>query len=260
MKRFYFICDTIFFLICCYRVFTNLKAWPNYSSCAAPIQIFLVAAPSAIMIIILICHLLEARAISPRLRKSLNIFIIFILTPFCFYLSVQGVIWQMIIRQKSPSCPTGISETPWIWVFVLSLFGMVFAQEAYFIIKAYRQARRALSQLAENRYNQIAIELEEVENNKTGLLSAEIERREKGDYQQEDSIQGCAICLMEFNAEYKIVTLPKYRHVFHSECIGAWLQNKLSCPMCRGSVRNGMVSIELQAGKKNRYRPPPEIA
>jgi len=119
-----------------------------------------------------------------------------------------------------------------------------------------------MNQLAENgdyeRFNQLVLELGEVENNKIGLLSADIERLEKEDYQQEDSVENCAICLMDFGPADKVVTLPKCEHIFHSGCVKDWLKKKPLCPMCRGNVRNGMVDLEMQA-IKNWYRPLPEV-
>lgn len=43
----------------------------------------------------------------------------------------------------------------------------------------------------------------------------------------------CAICLNEFEDEDTIRLLPKCDHVFHQECIDAWLATHVTCPVCR---------------------------
>ncbi|XP_020581001.1 E3 ubiquitin-protein ligase ATL6-like [Phalaenopsis equestris] len=43
----------------------------------------------------------------------------------------------------------------------------------------------------------------------------------------------CAICLNEFEEEDTIRLLPKCDHVFHQECIDAWLATHVTCPVCR---------------------------
>ncbi|KAD4586339.1 hypothetical protein E3N88_23940 [Mikania micrantha] len=43
----------------------------------------------------------------------------------------------------------------------------------------------------------------------------------------------CAVCLNEFEDEETIRLIPKCDHVFHAECIDAWLENHVTCPVCR---------------------------
>ncbi|KAG0471617.1 hypothetical protein HPP92_016163 [Vanilla planifolia] len=43
----------------------------------------------------------------------------------------------------------------------------------------------------------------------------------------------CAICLNEFEDDDTIRLLTKCDHVFHQECIDAWLTNHVTCPVCR---------------------------
>ncbi|XP_042489877.1 E3 ubiquitin-protein ligase ATL6-like [Macadamia integrifolia] len=46
----------------------------------------------------------------------------------------------------------------------------------------------------------------------------------------------CAVCLNEFEEDDKIRLLPKCDHVFHPECIDAWLSNRTTCPVCRANL------------------------
>nr|XP_043616913.1 E3 ubiquitin-protein ligase ATL6-like [Erigeron canadensis] len=46
----------------------------------------------------------------------------------------------------------------------------------------------------------------------------------------------CAVCLNEFDDEETIRLIPKCDHVFHAECIDAWLENHVTCPVCRSNL------------------------
>lgn len=43
----------------------------------------------------------------------------------------------------------------------------------------------------------------------------------------------CAVCLSEFEDDELLRLLPKCDHVYHPECIDEWLQNHVTCPVCR---------------------------
>jgi len=47
----------------------------------------------------------------------------------------------------------------------------------------------------------------------------------------------CSICLDEFQLETNLIILT-CKHVFHEECITAWLKQHGNCPTCRNSVRD----------------------
>ncbi|XP_022997189.1 RING-H2 finger protein ATL34-like [Cucurbita maxima] len=46
----------------------------------------------------------------------------------------------------------------------------------------------------------------------------------------------CAVCLSEFEDDNTLRLLPKCSHVFHSDCIDAWLVSHSTCPVCRASL------------------------
>lgn len=177
----------------------------------------------------------------------------------------------MRIYSLSPECPA--KYFPLFWIILLFGFGLHFIEISFFILKIYWRAyqlRRTImnmNQFAESgdyqRFNQTILELGEIYNDNTGLLPADIERLEKRYYQPnlQENGESCVICLVEFNAEDKVITLPKCEHTFHSECVGVWLQKKPLCPMCRGNIRNSMLDLESQAGQasENYYRPPPGV-
>mmetsp|Transcript_15416 Transcript_15416/g.45813 ORF Transcript_15416/g.45813 Transcript_15416/m.45813 type:complete len:1313 (+) Transcript_15416:3-3941(+) len=46
----------------------------------------------------------------------------------------------------------------------------------------------------------------------------------------------CAICMAPLLGLKKALRVPACRHVFHPECIGRWLHNNVTCPVCRGTA------------------------
>ncbi|XP_010060349.2 NEP1-interacting protein-like 1 [Eucalyptus grandis] len=46
----------------------------------------------------------------------------------------------------------------------------------------------------------------------------------------------CSICLQDFKEGETGRRLPKCGHIFHLECLDAWLVRRGSCPMCRDSI------------------------
>ncbi|KAL3837859.1 hypothetical protein ACJIZ3_022450 [Penstemon smallii] len=47
----------------------------------------------------------------------------------------------------------------------------------------------------------------------------------------------CAVCLNEFEDDNETLRLiPKCDHVFHPECIDAWLEYHVTCPVCRANL------------------------
>lgn len=46
----------------------------------------------------------------------------------------------------------------------------------------------------------------------------------------------CAVCLNEFEENETLRLLPKCDHVFHPECIDAWLESHVTCPVCRANL------------------------
>ncbi|GMI67692.1 Arabidopsis toxicos en levadura 6 [Hibiscus trionum] len=46
----------------------------------------------------------------------------------------------------------------------------------------------------------------------------------------------CAVCLSEFGDDETLRLIPKCSHVFHLDCIDAWLANYVTCPVCRAKL------------------------
>ncbi|KAF5202006.1 E3 ubiquitin-protein ligase atl6 [Thalictrum thalictroides] len=52
----------------------------------------------------------------------------------------------------------------------------------------------------------------------------------------------CAVCLNEFEDDETLRLLPKCDHVFHPECIDAWLSSHTTCPVCRANLEEPTVA------------------
>lgn len=46
----------------------------------------------------------------------------------------------------------------------------------------------------------------------------------------------CAVCLLEFEENDYVRTLPLCSHSFHVDCIDVWLLSHASCPLCRAGI------------------------
>ncbi|KAJ8763416.1 hypothetical protein K2173_002299 [Erythroxylum novogranatense] len=46
----------------------------------------------------------------------------------------------------------------------------------------------------------------------------------------------CAVCLLEFEDNDYVRTLPVCSHAFHVDCIDIWLRSHANCPMCRAGI------------------------
>lgn len=58
------------------------------------------------------------------------------------------------------------------------------------------------------------------------------------------SILECAVCLNEFEDEETLRLLPNCYHVFHPECIDAWLAFRTTCPVCRTNLKTKLPEIK----------------
>ncbi|XP_043708214.1 RING-H2 finger protein ATL56-like [Telopea speciosissima] len=50
----------------------------------------------------------------------------------------------------------------------------------------------------------------------------------------------CAVCLEGLREGERCRVLPKCKHVFHANCVDAWLIRVAACPLCRATVEPGL--------------------
>lgn len=57
----------------------------------------------------------------------------------------------------------------------------------------------------------------------------------------------CAVCLTEFEDDDTLRLIPKCDHVFHPDCIDAWLVGHTTCPVCRCNLADAALGEEAPA-------------
>jgi ferredoxin len=57
----------------------------------------------------------------------------------------------------------------------------------------------------------------------------------------------CAVCLEDVRAGEMVRQLPACRHLFHVDCVDAWLRAHRTCPLCRGQLSLGSVNTKTAA-------------
>lgn len=55
-------------------------------------------------------------------------------------------------------------------------------------------------------------------------------------YTRKSGFYDCAVCLLEFEVNDYIRTLPVCSHAFHVDCIDIWLRSHANCPLCRAGI------------------------
>lgn len=57
---------------------------------------------------------------------------------------------------------------------------------------------------------------------------------------QEDESADCAICLFGFGSA--VTTTTDCNHTFHKTCLDIWLENNVTCPICRAPLANRTIA------------------
>uniref|UniRef100_A0A5B6ZVZ3 RING-type E3 ubiquitin transferase n=1 Tax=Davidia involucrata TaxID=16924 RepID=A0A5B6ZVZ3_DAVIN len=55
-------------------------------------------------------------------------------------------------------------------------------------------------------------------------------------YSRKSNVYECAVCLLEFEENDYVRTLPVCSHAFHVDCIDIWLRSHANCPLCRAGI------------------------
>ena len=46
----------------------------------------------------------------------------------------------------------------------------------------------------------------------------------------------CSICLVEMDSSDEVCEINDCKHIFHTECLHQWLEQKNECPLCKGNI------------------------
>jgi len=57
---------------------------------------------------------------------------------------------------------------------------------------------------------------------------------------------GCSVCLNQICKREKVRILPLCNHRYHADCIGVWLKNNTTCPLCRSKINDHSFNLNLQ--------------
>uniref|UniRef100_A0AAY4BPM5 RING-type domain-containing protein n=1 Tax=Denticeps clupeoides TaxID=299321 RepID=A0AAY4BPM5_9TELE len=76
----------------------------------------------------------------------------------------------------------------------------------------------------------------EVEDDDVIFISSTLARQDVENAVRNSRQSDCRICLCEYTAGEELRVLPCL-HDFHAECVGRWLQQSPSCPICRADTK-----------------------
>ncbi|KAJ9152901.1 hypothetical protein P3X46_026409 [Hevea brasiliensis] len=57
-----------------------------------------------------------------------------------------------------------------------------------------------------------------------------------GFHKESSNSKDCAVCLLQFEDNDYVRTLPVCSHAFHVDCIDIWLRSHANCPLCRARI------------------------
>jgi chromosome segregation ATPase len=86
-------------------------------------------------------------------------------------------------------------------------------------------------------YEELLALEERMGNVKKGLTKEQIEKLPRDKFVKNKFIEDkCIICQYEFKNYEKLIVLA-CKHCFHPDCITQWLENKTTCPYCKGEIK-----------------------
>ena len=82
-----------------------------------------------------------------------------------------------------------------------------------------------------------------------------LKKEEFGDVKQnKDDHETCPICLEEYKEKDKVATIQQCKHMFHEECISAWLETgNFKCPLCNFELSPEVYNQRLAVAEGNLY-------
>ena len=214
-----------------------------YKECQAPIQDFLLSAYTLFLglsIISLIVEIFEYH-ITEKVKKSAALVFFVVLSPYCVYFTAQGLFRHIQNQTETPDCASANIESWKIWsvIGVLGIYSIVYITIAGVIYISL--CKRLLAGLGRSQGDSC--------DNHDGFTIEEIEKLPKKIYDQSisDSLGAentmCSICYEDYQFEENVTPFTKCEHLYHSHCIGKWLEKSSLCPMCRTNARTYQVKV-----------------
>jgi len=247
--------DYLYLLIFLWIFYDLFSTWSEYSTCYAPIQIFLLLTYIFCILFRLYLTVIIAPDLPRTAKKLLIILFHWVLYPFSLYLVTQGIIWKIQIDIHSPLCtpPDRAPYVIWVWIGLDAFLSMIMTimtiTKLIFWVKVClfrRRYQRIFNQGDHNALNQLLLE-DETLNSRIALLPSDLERLPTTIYTEGlsdllklDHQSSCPICYEEFVTGDQVITLPGCNHIYNGNCIKGWLERSPLCPMCRANVRTNL--------------------
>ena len=228
----------IYIVLFLLRILLKTLQWSDDQECFAPIYLFDISARCVLLFLVISLGLLTRPTLSSRSKSFVNFFLYAVLNPFCIYLVVQGLVWQIQNLINTSYCLHKTSENLSIlgWIGIVACIAGLLSYLSFLKAKAYwrmRQFTRRWERVSRsgNREEINAFLYAEM-NEENGLATSEIEKLPVNEYAsvlKANYSETCPICFEDFKAGDALTALPKCEHRFHPQCINGWL---VRSPLC----------------------------
>ena len=253
--------DCLLVIIYTILIMDLISLWNDYSKCTSPMNLFLLVTYASALALRLFFLLVTTSSYS-LVRNIAKIFIFALLTPFLYYWTVLGIVWEVSNQNNSPQCyPTQLPS--WLnicWIIFLGITDVILVIGIGVIIYkefAYIRTTRRIMQLLNsfeavgiftNLLNGMNVDGNNVGGNEVGLTDEERmnlpHRTVSAEYFSQEFLneQTCTICTENYIIDDKVIILPGCQHLYHTRCIDPWLIKKPACPNCRSNVRENLLA------------------
>ena len=258
--------DCLLIIIYTILILDLIYLWNDYSKCTSPMNLFLLVAYISALVLRLL-FLFVTTSSYPLIRNIAKITIFALLTPFLYYWTILGIIWEVSNQNNSSQCyPTQLPS--WLnicWIIFLGITDIILVIGIGIIIYkefAYIRTTRRIMQLL-NSFEAVGIFTNLLNGmngvngdangnnsggNEIGLTEEERmnlpHRTVSAEYFSQEFIneQTCTICTENYINGDKVIILPGCQHLYHTRCIDPWLIKKSACPNCRSNIRENLLA------------------
>ena len=140
--------------------------------------------------------------------------------------SIVGLV--LIYTNDVHSCKRNFPQSSYTAIFLLST-GSVFAVRALVLATGFVFGKQILDKVEAKEKKFIDITFPVINysthsNNNYGI-------------DQENFSFSCPICCCDYQQDEHLAQMPcNPKHIFHSKCIGEWLNNNDLCPLCKANI------------------------
>ena len=246
-----------------------------YADCAAPIHYFIIGTCVAFIVQIVTGKLIyNTSVLKSRTQFNITFAFFILLSPFLFYLFIQGAIWELKNGKYTPHC--GLSDSFYVWAFIVLLILMAcfhIIQVISFVLTkmvAYKQRkgllklREQLDRLDGEELNTFIGNLNSQEEGEqlirhTGLSDFQLRQAKINSYGPTINAMlsyndECYLCSRRFEVGEDVLEMPVCGHDFHVSCGSDWLKKSPVCPMCRKDVKKDLHDVPVQQGYQQGYQ------